>query len=176
MIGLINSGFACFYYLKLLASVYAKPDTTAQDQDASGFSAIPAISVPAGIGLTLTAAATLMLGILPGQILRLADQASGSLSMNPASDVTASSQADSQAHSGLGQSQTVRSNKGEAQTPQRSCVPACQLIGWKGAAEGRMVRPERFERPTYWFVASCSIQLSYGAHSVSCNRVGHNSP
>ncbi len=23
-------------------------------------------------------------------------------------------------------------------------------------------RPERFERPTYWFVASCSIQLSYG--------------
>jgi hypothetical protein len=29
-------------------------------------------------------------------------------------------------------------------------------------AEGRMVHPERFERPTYWFVASCSIQLSYG--------------
>ena len=27
---------------------------------------------------------------------------------------------------------------------------------------GEMVRPERFERPTYWFVASCSIQLSYG--------------
>ena len=25
-----------------------------------------------------------------------------------------------------------------------------------------MVRLERFERPTYWFVASCSIQLSYG--------------
>ena len=25
-----------------------------------------------------------------------------------------------------------------------------------------MVRPDRFERPTYWFVASCSIQLSYG--------------
>jgi hypothetical protein len=25
-----------------------------------------------------------------------------------------------------------------------------------------LVRPERFERPTYWFVASCSIQLSYG--------------
>ena len=28
-----------------------------------------------------------------------------------------------------------------------------------------MVRPERFERPTYWFVASCSIQLSYGRTS-----------
>ena len=25
-----------------------------------------------------------------------------------------------------------------------------------------MVRPERFELPTYWFEASCSIQLSYG--------------
>ena len=25
-----------------------------------------------------------------------------------------------------------------------------------------MVRPELFERPTYCFVASCSIQLSYG--------------
>ena len=30
-----------------------------------------------------------------------------------------------------------------------------------------MVRPERFERPTYWFVASCSIQLSYG-RTASC--------
>ena len=27
---------------------------------------------------------------------------------------------------------------------------------------GKMVRPERFELPTYWFVASRSIQLSYG--------------
>ena len=25
-----------------------------------------------------------------------------------------------------------------------------------------VVRPERFELPTYWFEASCSIQLSYG--------------
>jgi hypothetical protein len=28
--------------------------------------------------------------------------------------------------------------------------------------EGFMVRPERFELPTYWFVANRSIQLSYG--------------
>ncbi len=27
---------------------------------------------------------------------------------------------------------------------------------------GLMVRPEGVEPPTYWFVASCSIQLSYG--------------
>ncbi len=25
-----------------------------------------------------------------------------------------------------------------------------------------LVRPERFELPTYWFEASCSIRLSYG--------------
>jgi hypothetical protein len=25
-----------------------------------------------------------------------------------------------------------------------------------------MVRPERFELPTLWFEAKCSIQLSYG--------------
>jgi hypothetical protein len=28
--------------------------------------------------------------------------------------------------------------------------------------EKGMVRPEGVEPPTYWFVASCSIQLSYG--------------
>ncbi len=28
--------------------------------------------------------------------------------------------------------------------------------------KGGMVRPEGVEPPTYWFVASCSIQLSYG--------------
>jgi hypothetical protein len=31
-----------------------------------------------------------------------------------------------------------------------------------------MARPERFELPTLWFEARCSIQLSYG-------RVGSNS-
>jgi hypothetical protein len=29
-----------------------------------------------------------------------------------------------------------------------------------------MVRPERFELPTLWFVARCSIQLSYGRDTV----------
>ena len=27
---------------------------------------------------------------------------------------------------------------------------------------GKMARPDRFERPTAWFVARYSIQLSYG--------------
>ena len=31
-----------------------------------------------------------------------------------------------------------------------------------------MVRPEGVEPPTYWFVASCSIQLSYGRTLQTC--------
>ncbi len=30
-----------------------------------------------------------------------------------------------------------------------------------------MARPERFERPTPWFVAKYSIQLSYGRQNTS---------
>ncbi len=33
-----------------------------------------------------------------------------------------------------------------------------------------MVRPERFELPTYWFVASRSIQLSYGRMKCKNHR------
>ena len=36
-----------------------------------------------------------------------------------------------------------------------------------------MVRPERFELPTYWFVASRSIQLSYGRTTVASNETIH---
>ena len=32
-----------------------------------------------------------------------------------------------------------------------------------------MVRPEGFEPPTLWFVAKCSIQLSYGRTLLDCN-------
>ncbi len=101
VIGLVNSGVACFYYLRLLASVYTKPEATAQDQDAAELGVAPAISVPAGIGLILAAAATLMLGILPGPVLRLTNHASASLGMDSANSVTAGSETDSQAHPAL---------------------------------------------------------------------------
>ena len=29
-----------------------------------------------------------------------------------------------------------------------------------------LARPERFELPTYWFEASCSIRLSYGRTAI----------
>ncbi len=34
-----------------------------------------------------------------------------------------------------------------------------------------MVHPERFERPTLWFVAKCSIQLSYGCVLTNGNSL-----
>ena len=37
-----------------------------------------------------------------------------------------------------------------------------------------MVRPEGFEPPTYWFVASCSIQLSYGRTYVEHRAEGRS--
>jgi NADH-quinone oxidoreductase subunit N len=73
VVGLLNSGLACAYYLRLLGAMYSKPKGDAEVSMASG------VSVPAGIGLGLAAAATLMLGILPGHVLHLADWASWSL-------------------------------------------------------------------------------------------------
>jgi NADH-quinone oxidoreductase subunit N len=79
VIGLINSGVACFYYLRLLGSVYTRPKKSASE---ASLIPAPAVSVPAGIALALTAAATLLLGILPGHIVHLADFASSSLRAN----------------------------------------------------------------------------------------------
>jgi NADH-quinone oxidoreductase subunit N len=76
VIGLINSGVACFYYLRLLSSIYTRPGETAS---ATTLAPAPAVSVPAGIGLALTAAATLLLGILPGHVLHLANSAGSGL-------------------------------------------------------------------------------------------------
>ncbi len=81
IIGLINSGVACYYYLRLLSSVYTKPVESAS---VATFDPTPVVSVPAGIGLALAAAATLMLGIMPGHVLHLANYASSSLRITSA--------------------------------------------------------------------------------------------
>jgi NADH-quinone oxidoreductase subunit N len=79
VIGLLNSGVACFYYLRLLVALYTRPVTEVAQSTESR-----SLSVPAGIGLTLAAAATLVLGIVPGHFLNLAQRASATTLPVPA--------------------------------------------------------------------------------------------
>jgi NADH-quinone oxidoreductase subunit N len=73
VIGLLNSGVACFYYLRLLAAVYTKPGT-----DTGRLDQLRRISVPAAVGLVLAAGATLILGILPNGAVSFAEYGSHS--------------------------------------------------------------------------------------------------
>ena len=70
VIGLLNSGVACFYYLRLLSALY-----TRAVPDAEVPSTQPSLTLPAGLALAATALATLMLGIAPWPILHTAGRA-----------------------------------------------------------------------------------------------------
>ncbi len=71
IVGLANSGIACFYYLRLLTALYSRPLTdTIADTPSTG-----RITFPVALALTATAAATLCLGILPNRILHLTQRA-----------------------------------------------------------------------------------------------------
>src|SRR5271170_3200208 len=63
ILGLFNSGVGAFYYLRLITSAYTKPSETAS------LEALPAVQMPLLIALLLTVTATLILGIMPGQVL-----------------------------------------------------------------------------------------------------------
>ena len=71
LIGLLNSGVACFYYLRLLAALYARPVT-----DSLGYTPTRKLTLPAGLALAGSALATLALGILPSHLLNLVQRAS----------------------------------------------------------------------------------------------------
>jgi NADH-quinone oxidoreductase subunit N len=66
IIGLVNSGVAAYYYLRLLTSVYGKPE------DKSPVQSVPALTSSLAVALFLTVTATLLLGIFPGTVLSLA--------------------------------------------------------------------------------------------------------
>jgi NADH-quinone oxidoreductase subunit N len=66
VIGLINSGVACFYYLRLLAALYTRPLVATEAAADSR-----RVAVPIGIALAASALATLALGIVPGRLLHL---------------------------------------------------------------------------------------------------------
>ena len=71
VLGLLNSGIACFYYLRLLSALYSHPADAPVQSSRS-------LSLAASIGLAATAIATLALGIFPGPILSLAQRAASS--------------------------------------------------------------------------------------------------
>ena len=85
VVGLINSGVACFYYLRLLAALYTRPvaDASRPIADASRplpNAAAPAwtprrTTAPAAIALAAAAFATLALGIVPGRLLHMVQRA-----------------------------------------------------------------------------------------------------
>jgi len=77
VIGLINSGVACTYYLRLLASVYSRRQEGAEAPRIG-----KTTSIAAGAALALTAAATLLLGVMPGRVLRLAQDAGSTFQAN----------------------------------------------------------------------------------------------
>ena len=66
VIGLLNSGVAAYYYLRLLTSVYAKPADDAPVQ------LVPRLRSSLTLALLLTVSATVILGIFPGRILSMA--------------------------------------------------------------------------------------------------------
>jgi NADH-quinone oxidoreductase subunit N len=70
IIGLVNSGVACFYYLRFLISLYS-PAPAVKAAALRG----KKISFATGTALALCVAATLALGIIPGCVLHLAGRA-----------------------------------------------------------------------------------------------------
>ena len=66
VIGLINSGIACFYYLRLLVALYTRPVVATSSPVETR-----KVAAPAGIALACAALATLLLGIAPGHLLHL---------------------------------------------------------------------------------------------------------
>ncbi len=70
ILGLINSGIAAYYYLRVLVVLYAKPVENA------GILSIPKVSWTLTLALALTVGATFILGIAPGHVLHMAQQGS----------------------------------------------------------------------------------------------------
>lgn len=75
IIGLLNSGLASAYYLRLAFAAAQRPD----DAAASTRFSFPQIGVAVGAALLFTVGATLWLGIVPGRALHAAETAAHTL-------------------------------------------------------------------------------------------------
>ena len=70
LVGLLNSGVACFYYLRLLVALYGR-HAHARGNERAEFTKV---SVPAALGLAASALGTLFLGVMPGHVVRLSQR------------------------------------------------------------------------------------------------------
>jgi len=85
VIGLLNSGIAAFYYLRVLGAVYTKPSET------SPVISTPRVTFSLLLALLITVSTTLILGIVPGRILGQAKAGAATLmTESPAPTATAS--------------------------------------------------------------------------------------
>jgi NADH-quinone oxidoreductase subunit N len=80
IIGLLNSGLAAAYYLRLALAAAGRPEKKNSE------AAVPApqVGVAVGAALLLAVAATLVLGIAPGEVLRAAEAGAHTLQAPPA--------------------------------------------------------------------------------------------
>jgi NADH-quinone oxidoreductase subunit N len=82
VVGLLNSGVACFYYLRLLVAMYAKhPHEKGND-----LAVYSKLSPAAGLALAACAVGTLILGIMPGRVLTLANRGAAAVLAEPVAD------------------------------------------------------------------------------------------
>lgn len=99
IIGLLNSGVGCFYYLRLIVRLYTSPTTSERSLDSSApgresreyaAAGIPiepvSKAVPGYIALACAVLATLVLGIWPGRFLAMAR--TGAIATAPAGSAT----------------------------------------------------------------------------------------
>jgi NADH-quinone oxidoreductase subunit N len=78
LIGLLNSGLAAAYYLRLALVAAQRPDGQSLAAPA------PRVGLAVGAALLLAVAATLVLGIVPGDVLQAAEAGAYSLQLPPA--------------------------------------------------------------------------------------------
>jgi NADH-quinone oxidoreductase subunit N len=82
LIGLLNSGLAAAYYLRLAFAASQRPD----DEERRPF-ALPQVGIAVGAALLFTTGATLALGIVPNEVLKAAETAAHTLQV-PGADTT----------------------------------------------------------------------------------------
>jgi NADH-quinone oxidoreductase subunit N len=79
VIGLLNSGLACFYYLRLLVAMYARHSHERGNEPA----VFTKVSGPAAVALAACGLATLALGVFPTHVLNLANRGSVAVLAGP---------------------------------------------------------------------------------------------